>query len=274
MRRKMINNILFVIGAYLFLMLFVCWREPSLLYYPMRPIEVTPDNLGLKFEDVWLTTADGVRINGWFLPAGREQSLTVLFLHGNAGNISHRMDKLTLLHELGLDVFIIDYRGYGRSDGKPNEQGTYHDAQAAYEYLTKTLKRDPRTIVAHGESLGSAIAVDLAAKVPVAGVVIEEAFTSVADVGQKMFPYLPVRLLVRNKYDTLSKIARINAPLLIFHSREDEMIPWRHGERLFAAAREPKRLAELHGSHNDAFYVSGETYRRVLKEFFESLPHN
>jgi uncharacterized protein len=271
LKKRLMNLLIAIVVVLVGFALYLRWREPSMIYFPDANIGETPDRLGLRYQDVWLTTADGVRINGWFLPAGTNAPLTILFLHGNAGNISHRFEKLAILRDLGADVLIIDYRGYGRSEGKPDEQGTYQDARAAYDHLTKTLNREPRTIVVYGESLGAAVAVDLASKVPVRGVIIEEAFTSVAAVGQRMFPFLPVQLLVRNKYDTLSKITGINAPLLIFHSRDDEFFSMRHAERLLAAAREPKRLVELRGGHNDAFLASGETCRGALKNFLGNL---
>jgi fermentation-respiration switch protein FrsA (DUF1100 family) len=252
----MLNLLITLAIIYVAIALLVVWREPNFIYYPSR--DMMPPPAG--GEDVWLTTADGVRINGWYLPASSNAKLTVLFCHGNAGNLTHRYEKLAILHELGVNVFIFDYRGYGRSEGRPDEQGTYRDAQAAYQHLTGP-------VVLYGESLGSAIAVELATKAPVAGVIIEEPFSSVAAVGQKMFPFLPVRLIVRNKYDTLSKIAGINAPLLILHSRDDEMFPLKHAKRLLAAAREPKRLVELRGGHNDAFAVSADIYRAALKDF-------
>jgi fermentation-respiration switch protein FrsA (DUF1100 family) len=274
--KHMWNMLLVVVGALVALALLLRWREPSMIYFPSRQIELTPERVGFQFEDVWLTTSDGVRIHGWYLPAPLQRGrLVVLFLHGNAGNISHRYEKFEAFRDLGVDVFIIDYRGYGRSEGRPDEQGTYRDALAAYEYLTgrppvgRALL--PRQIVLYGESLGAAVAVDLATKVPVGGVVTEEAFTSTADVGQKMFPFLPVRWLVKNKYDTLSKIGRINAPLLIFHSRDDEYFSMRHAERLLAAAQPPKHLVELRGGHNDAFLVSNVTWRHALKQFFDKL---
>jgi fermentation-respiration switch protein FrsA (DUF1100 family) len=262
------NLILTLLGVLVVFALWLRLREPKMIYYPSHEIEQTPAQRGWKFDDVWLTTSDGVRINAWFLPSVHDGRLTVLLFHGNAGNISHRLEKLAILRELGANVFIIDYRGYGRSEGIPHEQGTYLDAQAAYEYLTKERKIDPRAIVAYGESLGSAVAVDLASKVPVGGVIVEEAFTSIGDVGQKMFPFLPVRWLVRNKYDTAGKIGRINAPLLILHSRDDEYFSLRHAERLLTAAAEPKQLVVLHGGHNDAFLVSEQIYREALKQFF------
>lgn len=271
MRRRIVTYLLVIIGALLVLSVWLRWNEPRMLYYPLRQIELTPDQAGFAYEDVYLTTADHVRINGWFLPCNRPAKLTVLFLHGNAGNISHRFEKFEIFRDLGVDVFIIDYRGYGRSEGRPDEQGTYLDAQAAYEYLVQKRGLQPGRILLYGESLGAAVAVDLATKVPVAGLVTEEAFTSVADVGQKMFPFLPVRWLVRNKYDTLSKIGRVRAPILLFHSRDDEFFPMYHAEKLLAAAHPPKQLIELRGGHNDAFLISNITYRHALKQFFDRL---
>ena len=247
------------------------WKEPRMLYYPSKQIDQTPDRLGFKYENVTLTTSDGARINGWFLPCGHEAKHTILFFHGNAGNVSDRFEKLEVFRDLGVDTLIIDYRGYGHSEGTPNEEGTYRDAQAAYEYLTQQRKVAPRSIVTYGESLGSAIAADLASKVEAGGLVLEEAFTSIGDVGQKMFPFLPVRWLVRNKYDTLSKLPRIKVPLLIIHSRDDEFFDMRHAQRLLAAANEPKRLVELRGGHNDAFLVSAPTYRAALEQFIAAL---
>ena len=279
-KRRTVEIALLLVTGFVAIVLWLRWSEPRMLYYPVREIDSTPDKLGLKYEDVTLTTSDGIRINGWFLPApeppttrhespvtSHRSPITVLFFHGNAGNISHRFEKLDVLHSLGTDVFIIDYRGYGRSEGKPNEDGTYRDAQAAYTYLTQTRNRESKTLVVYGESLGSAVAAELASKVEVGGLILEEAFTSIADVGQKMFPFLPVRWLVRNKYDTLDKMPHIHAPLLILHSRDDEFFDMRHAQRLLAAANDPKQLIELRGSHNDAFLVSGELYRAGLKNF-------
>lgn len=264
------------------IILFVIWlssNEPRFLYHPSRNIEQTPDQLGLKYENITLTTSDGVRINGWFAPGenlaedGHVTRLTVLFFHGNAGNISHRLEKMAIFRDLGVDTFIIDYRGFGRSEGQPNEEGTYRDAQAAYEYLTQQRKLKPPSIVVYGESLGSAIATDLASKVPVGGFVLEEGFTSTADVGQEMFPFFPIHWLVRNKYDTIGKLPGIHIPLLILHSRDDKLIGFNHGQRLFAAANDPKQFVELRGGHNDAFLTSALTYRAALSKFFVALEH-
>jgi fermentation-respiration switch protein FrsA (DUF1100 family) len=277
-RRAMIYFLLIPVVVISFV-LWLSWNEPRMLYHPNREIERTPAQLGLTYEDITLTTSDGFRINGWFLPVknlaedGHVARLTVLFFHGNAGNISHRLEKIGILRDLGVNTFIIDYRGYGRSEGQPNEQGTYHDAQAAYEYLTQQRKLGPRSIVVYGESLGCAIAADLASKVEIRGLIMEEGFTSTADVVQKMFPFFPIQWLVRNKYNTLSKMPRIHIPLLIFHSRDDEVIGFNHSQRLLAAANEPKQFVLLDGGHNDAFEVSAPTYRAALSKFFAALEH-
>ena len=284
-KRRAMEITLLLAAGIVAIILWLRWSEPRMLYYPVHEIDSTPDTHGLNYEDVTLTTSDGIHINGWFLPApqpaitshvssvtGHGSPITVLFFHGNAGNISHRLEKLEILRDLGVDTFIIDYRGYGRSQGNPNEDGTYRDARAAYEYLTQARNREPRLLVVYGESLGSAVAAEVASKVEVGGLILEEAFTSVADVGQKMFPFLPVRWIVRNKYDTLSKMPHIHAPLLILHSRDDEFFDMRHAQRLLAAANEPKQLIELRGGHNDAFLVSAEAYRHGLQVFLGRLP--
>ena len=270
-------DLLLILLAIVGFVLWLMWSEPRLLYHPDREIEQTPDQLGLKYEDITLTTSDSVRINGWFVPGedlaedDQVTRLTVLFFHGNAGNISHRLEKVGIFRDLGADTFIIDYRGYGRSEGHPSEQGTYRDAQAAYEYLTQQRKLKPRSIVVYGESLGTAVAADLASKVEIRGLVLEEGFTSTADVGQKMFPFFPVHWLVRNKYETLAKLPRIHVPLLIFHSRDDEVFSLDHAQRLLAAANEPKQFIELRGGHNDAFLTSALTFRATLSKFFAAL---
>jgi uncharacterized protein len=253
------------------LVLLLAWYEPRLIYFPARELERTPASLGLPFEDIALRTVDGERVHGWFLPAPAPAPVTLLLLHGNAGNISHRFEKLAVLRGLGADVLIIDYRGYGRSSGRPTETGTYRDADAAYKYLVQTRGIDPRRVVLYGESLGAAVAVDLAARKPVGGLVMESAFSSAVDVGQEMFSFLPARLLVRNRYQSAKKIGAVQAPVLILHSRDDEYFGWHHPQRLYDAAREPKRLVALRGGHNDAFLVSSQVYATALAELLSQV---
>ena len=263
-------SILFVILlVYCSLALYVYLMQPRLLYYPDLPgreLVATPASIGLEYESVTLTTEDGVSLGAWFIPhtAGRG---TLLFLHGNAGNISHRLDSLRLFHELGLAVLILDYRGYGESGGTPSEAGTYRDAMAAWRYLTGQRKIAAGRIVLFGRSLGAGIAAELATRTRPGSLIMESAFTSVPDMAAALYPWLPVRLLSRYRYDAREQLARINCPLLVTHSRDDEIIPFTHGQRLFEHAREPKQFLELRGGHNDGFLVTGQGYSDALERF-------
>lgn len=258
------------------MLLYLYLSQSRLLYYPNEPsrtIETTPADIGLPFDPVQLTTRDGIQLHAWFVPVQAPRG-TLLFSHGNAGNISHRLDSVSLFHSLGLNVLIYDYRGYGESEGTPTEAGTYLDVQAAWDHLLEARMIAPQEIIIFGRSLGVAIAAKLASQVPSAGVILESGFTSVADMAASLYPWLPgVRPLVRNRYDNLEKIEQISSPLLVVHSREDEVIPYSHGEQLFARAKEPKQFMELHGSHNDAYQLSHETYTKTLQQFLgEILP--
>ena len=246
------------------------WMERSSIYYPRREVEATPDEIDLRFEDVYFTSSDGVKLNGWFIPAENPRG-TVLVCHGNAGNIGHRLDKIRIFNELGLNVFIFDYRGYGRSAGSPSEKGTYLDARAAYDHLMSRDDIDKEKIVVYGKSLGGAIAIDLATRVPVRAVISNSAFTSTVDMAKGMYPFLPVKYFVSMKYDTISKVGRLKAPKLIIHSGEDEIVPFRHGERLFEAAAEPKEFYRMRGEHNDSIYVYEEEFKRNIHLFLESV---
>lgn len=250
--------------------LFLRWFEWRSVFIPYRQVENTPADFRLPFEDVTFTTADGVKLNGWYLPQSNAK-LTVLFCHGNAGNISHRYEKLLILHDLGVNVFIFDYRGYGRSEGWPSEQGTYNDALAACDWLRQKKSIAPERIVVHGESLGCAVAVELARQQPVRGLVLESGFASVPEMARAIYPWLPMHWLCRIRYDSLSKIGSVKAPLLSLHSREDEIVPFSQAERLFAAAPGPKKMVELRGDHNNGFAACESIYRAALSEFFRSL---
>ena len=247
------------------------WYEQQSMYYPTRDIVRTPSDAGLPFESVVLETPDGETLHGWWVPSGSPDAPVVLFFHGNGGNVSHRLEKIAVFRDIGADTLIIDYRGYGRSSGTPSEQGIYRDARAAYQWLTTTRRVDPDRIVVYGESLGSAVAVHLASEAPMGGVVVESGFTSVTDIAQKRLPFLPVQWILKHKFDSLEKVPRINAPLLILHSRQDELFEMSHPERLLAAAEAPKRLVEMQGGHNDAYLVSADTYRDALARFLADI---
>lgn len=252
--------------GYLVLVSFVYLRQGKMLYYPMREIEAAPNQIGLSFQDLMIQTSDGVKINAWYVPA-RTNRGTVLFSHGNAGNISHRLDSIRIFNSLGLNVLIYDYRGYGRSEGSPDEQGTYRDAEACWEYLVTFLRERPGRIVLFGRSLGSAVAAETALRKQAGLLIIESGFTSVPDMGETLFPHLPVRLISRYHYNTLGKVGRIASPKLVIHSPQDEIVPYEQGRRIFEAAREPKEFLEISGGHNEGFLISGPAYVQGLDRF-------
>ncbi len=241
--------------------------QSRLVFYPEvdREVSGTPALAGLQYEDIHLETSDAIDLHGWYIPAAQPRG-TVLFLHGNAGNISHRLDSIEMFHRLGYSTLIFDYRGYGNSGGTPTEQGTYRDAEAAWRYLTG--QRHACRIILYGESLGGAVAAWLAAREKPAALVIASGFTSVPDLGQQLYPYLPVRWLARIHYDTREYLRSATAPVLIAHSPEDDIIPFEHGRALFAAANPPKQFLELAGGHNDGFIFMREAWVRVLGDFF------
>lgn len=236
---------------------------------PGRAIEVTPLELGLEYEDVYFETTDDVTLHGWYVSAPAPRG-TVLFFHGNAGNVSHRLDSIAIFHALGLDVFIIDYRGYGQSHGQASEDGTYLDAEAAWRYLTAERAVDPGRIVIFGRSLGGAVAARLATDVEPAAVIIESSFTSAADVASRLYPFLPVRFLLRLEYPVADDLERTSSPVLVVHSRGDEIIPFGMGKALYDAAPQPKAFLELEGDHNTAFLIDRDRYLQGLRRFLDT----
>jgi fermentation-respiration switch protein FrsA (DUF1100 family) len=257
-----------VASALMFLM------QERLLYLPSiggRALVTTPAQIGLAWDEVEFTTADGVDLHGWFIPA--EDNLgTIIIHHGNAGNISHRLDTLRIFNEVGLNSFIFDYRGYGRSDGRPTEQGTYLDAEAAWEYVTQTRGIPAGEVVLFGRSLGAAIAARQATRTPPGALILESAFTSVPALAAEIYPIFPVRTLARLDYDTQDYLAQLDprVPVLVVHSPEDEIIPYSHGEALLAAAGERGTHLQLRGDHNTGFLHSGGLYRDGLGEFIQA----
>ena len=242
--------------------------ERYFLYFPTRALEATPATYGLPFEEVRFQATDGVRLHGWFVPA-RNARATLLWLHGNAGNIGHRVHNLRLFHEaLGVQVFLFDYRGYGLSEGEPSEEGLRQDAEAAWRLLQARPDVDPRTIVLFGRSLGATVAAELAARVQPAALILETPFTSLLDMGRHHYWFLPVRWLVRSRYDTLGAVRRVRVPVLVLHGDADEIVPFDMGEQVFHAAGEPKAFHRIRGaSHNDTYLVGGKAYWQALAAF-------
>lgn len=240
--------------------------QSRFVYFPNRDHAGTPEDMNLSYENVFFSSPDGVKLHGWFVPA-QDSRAAVLFCHGNAGNISHRLHTVHTLNGLGWDVFIFDYRGYGHSEGKPTETGTYLDSEAAWEYLLAERRIPPERIIVMGRSLGGAIASRLARDRSPGVLILEASLTSVPDIGAEVFPFLPVRVLSRFHYNTLEHLCEANCPVLIVHSRDDELVPFSHGRRLFEAAGEPKRFLEITGSHNDGTFMSSEEYLQTLRGF-------
>jgi len=261
---------LLILGGYLLILALVYFRQPQMLYLPDMPnraLEATPTQLGLEYQNISLVTDDGIRIHGWHTNHPNPRAHMVFF-HGNAGNISHRLDSINLFHKLGLEVVIIDYRGYGQSEGSPSEAGTYLDAKAAWDYLMRIGVPGNRVII-FGRSLGGAIAAHLASNQSAGGLIIESAFASVPEVGAIHYPWLPVKLLSRYEYATANYAAKAKMPKLIIHSRNDEIAPIEQGKKIFELASKPKAFVELGGSHNEAIYISREDYMRGLEQYLD-----
>lgn len=237
---------------------------------PGRTLDATPGNIDLAYEDVQIDTADGERLHGWYVPAANARGV-LLFFHGNAGNISHRLESILIFNRLGLDVLIVDYRGYGRSSGKPSEQGTYLDARAAWDFLVGQKQLPSAKIVVFGRSLGGAVGAQLAAGLAAgqqpAAVIIESSFTSGADMARRLYPIYPARLLTRLEYPVIDYVRSLHCPVLVVHSRDDEIIPFAMGQEIYAAAPQPKDFIELRGDHNAGFWISRESYTAGLEVF-------
>ena len=257
---------------YLGIAALVYFRQTSLIFYPNLPgreLTATPQRIGLDYEDVELVTSDQVRLHGWFVPAADARG-ALLFFHGNAGNISHRLESIAIFNQLDLDVLIIDYRGYGQSQGNISEEGTYRDAEAAWQHLTQTRGIDPKTIIVFGRSLGASIAAWLASQNPPAALILESGFSSVPSMAQRLYPFLPARLLSKYRYDTQRYVSSLDCPLLVIHSPSDEIIPYAEGRQIFDAAPADKEFLDIRGGHNDGFFVSGEAYIEGLNGFIGS----
>jgi len=269
--RRMLGELLIPLAiAYGAVLVLVYLFQSHLVYFPGtgREAVVTPQSYGLRYESVPICTADGETLDAWWVLAENARG-TVLFFHGNAGNISHRIDYLQMFHRLRYSTLIVDYRGFGKSSGTPSEAGTYRDAEAAWEHLRHARLAQPRDVVIAGESLGAAVATWLAAEVSPRAVLLFSTFTSVTDLGAQVYWFLPVRLLSRMGYDNLANLKRIRAPVFIAHSRDDDIVPFAHGRRLYEAAAEPKAFLELRGGHNDGFIFMRPEWVAELGAFLD-----
>jgi hypothetical protein len=280
--RTLLGLLALLAGIYVLLGAMLYMLQGSMVYLanlPGRALDATPADIGLDHEDVYIDTADGERLHGWYVPAAPQGTSgargVLLFFHGNAGNISHRLESIAIFNRLRLDVLIVDYRGYGRSTGKPTERGTYRDAQASWDYLVGARGIEPGRIVVFGRSLGGAVGAWLASQVPAAeapaAVIIESSFSSGADMARRLYPVFPARLLTRLKYPVTDYAARLRCPVLVVHSRDDEIIPFAMGRAIYAAAPQPKSFLELRGDHNAGFWISRASYTAGLEAFLTQV---
>ena len=306
MGSMLISIVVVLFVAYSALGLTLYFMQPTFLYSPVQEVPYTPGELELDFESVVFKTSDGLQLSGWYIPARLEAraedasvpletqrkkpltasvqpgdslltgpaenpEFTVLFCHGNGGNMMHRLDSINIFYNLGLNCFIFDYRGYGNSEGKPSEEGTYLDVRAAYKWLTEEKKISSDDIIIFGRSLGGSIAAQLASKAKMKALVIESGFTSYVDIGRKFYPYMPVRWFARFGYQTIDYVRNVHCPVMIIHSRGDDIVPFEFGLELYEAANEPKEFVEIFGSHNDGFLVSSEIYNKSWTKWLKFL---
>ena len=254
---------LFVLNGWMYL------QQAGMTFYPDRLLSATPASWGLEYEDVFLTAEDGVKLHGWYIPR-QGSDRVLLFLHGNAGNISHRGESIAVFHRLGLNVLIFDYRGYGQSQGEPSERGLYQDAAAAWHYLIGTRGFDGEDIILFGRSLGGVVAANLASEVQAGGVILESTFSSARDVAGSLFPILSRFIVMRYGFDTVGYLKGVACPVLVLHSPEDDIIPFYLGEKVFQAAGEPKLFVKMQGGHNGGFLQSQPRYEQELGRFIGS----
>ncbi|HTY40718.1 MAG TPA: alpha/beta fold hydrolase [Thermoanaerobaculia bacterium] len=259
----------FLVAAFVLVVAFLVLRQDRLLYFPSRRLASSPVDHGLEAADLSVVTDDSVRLYGWWIRGAGQRVL--LYFPGNAGNVADRLERAKRLHDrLGLDVFLVDYRGYGRSEGSPSEDGLRRDGRAIYRTAIEAGFR-PDQIVVFGESLGAAVAIDLAARWACAGLVLETPFLSVREVARVHYPFVP-SWLVRNAFDNGSRIADVGVPKLFFVAERDEVVPAAQGRRLFERARGVRELYVIPGArHNDTDVVGGDRYWKTWEKFLAAL---
>lgn len=271
MRRSAMSSLLMILLVLLGLNVLMFIQQHGMVFIPYHALEATPKSWGLDYQDVTLRTQDGLSLHAWYVPHAQARQ-TLLFFHGNAGNISHRRESIEIFHALGLNVLIIDYRGYGGSEGTPSEAGLYMDARAAWTYLITERGQRAGDIVLFGRSLGAAVASRLATEVQPRALVLESCFSSARDVARKVFPILSRVVYQRFNFNTADNVKHVSSPLLVLHSPEDEIIPFELGNKVYLAAGEPKRFVELKGDHNTGFLRSRPAYEQAIKAFLDEHP--
>ncbi len=256
------------IGAavYVALALLLFVFQKKLIFFPTAEIGMTPASNDWDFEEFTLSV-DGFKTSGWYIPAQTETGRTVLFSHGNAGNMGDRLETIRVFRGLGFNTAIYDYGSYGNSGGGVSEERCYADARAVWNYLTQERGIPASSIALFGRSLGGGVTAQLATEVAAAAVILESTFFSIPRLAKELHPVFPAGLLVRHRFESGSKVADIEEPILHIHSPDDELIPYSHGQALFSASTEPKEFLELRGGHNDGFWISGKTYTDAVANF-------
>lgn len=262
--------IIIITGFFLFLGIYLYFSQHKMVFIPMNDLVITPDEIGLEYEDLYIEVESNEKINAWYLSCKDSIEIpdrkVVLFCHGNAGNISHRMETVEYILGLDADILLFDYRGYGKSEGTPGEAEIYQDALACYNWLINKKRYTSDRIIIFGRSLGGTVAIDLAGKVLCGGLIVESSFTSAKAIAKVMSPIFPIGLVLKYNLNSIDKISEINCPILITHSPEDDIIPYKMGEELFNAANGTKKFVKLKGGHNETSYFNSKSYRNALFE--------
>lgn len=259
-----------LVGVYIFIILLLYIFQSGMMYHPAKQIYRTPGAVGLEYEDVFFQSVNDWQIHGWFVPA-RQARATVLLSHGNAGNISDRLETIRILNSLNLNVFIYDYSGYGKSDGSPSEETTYQNALDAWNYLIEEKQITHDQIIVMGRSLGGAVAAWLAVKKTPAALMLESSFTSAVNLAKEIYPFFPVRLMMKYEYPTAEYLQQVSLPLMVLHSEDDRLVPFHHGKELYELARSPKTFFTMKGAHGNSHVTTGDEYLNAVDEFINSV---
>lgn len=256
-------------SAYVTLIALIYAFQSHLVYFPSTNMNISPKTVGLEYESIIFESNDKTKLHAWYIPK-KDVKTTLFFLHGNAGNISHRLDSIKLFNSLGMNVFIFDYRGYGKSEGSANEQNTYDDARSAWDYLLKNKNVKAEDIIIFGRSLGGAIAANLGSTLKPKGIILESTFTTAKEFTSDVYPFVP-EFSIHFKYETTKYLKDINYPILVVHGEDDNIIPFKHGQAVFKNANEPKTFIKIRGDHNYGFLQSKDIYLDALKNFLQEL---
>ena len=262
----MIHTLIFLLFTYSGVLASLYIWQDKLIFFPSKEIIETPKDYNLPYKDLYFSLDSQTKIHAWLIENPKAKSVIIL-CHGNAGNIANRLHLIYHIYQMNFSILIFDYPGFGKSTGKVNEESSYQAAQKSWDYLVEEKKVKSNHIIIWGRSIGGAIAAHLAKNKQAEALILESSFTSLLSIAKKQFPVFPIKQIARYSYDTSKIIAEIKIPTLIIHSKEDEIIPFTHGEELYKKANEPKQFLEIKGSHNEGWFISRKKYFKEIKEF-------